>query len=174
MFRWSNSRAKSRPRIQSISPLFVKGYEDLGVASNFHWQPKCQNTRRWVEIHDSVDVASTFGHGAFWLAKASPSIDHTAQNCWRKSAIPATLRYTWASPKTRRARRFVEHKAFRALGLIPDRRSNARAPNSFRAPIPGYNSFAFYNIPRLNPQVSLFSITFQPRSQVFRSGPLFS
>lgn len=59
MFRWSNSRAKSRLRFCRISPLFIKGYGDLCGASRFHGQPKCQNTRRWVEIHDSVHLALT-------------------------------------------------------------------------------------------------------------------
>jgi hypothetical protein len=51
MVRRSNSRAKSRLRFFRISPLFVNGYKNFREAFCFRRQPKCQNTRRWVETH---------------------------------------------------------------------------------------------------------------------------
>jgi|SRR5208337_666508 len=63
MIKRSNSRAKNRLRFLPISSLFVKGYRNFRGDFCFHRQPKCQNTRRWVEIHHRYVVGGRWYMG---------------------------------------------------------------------------------------------------------------
>src|SRR5208337_1066118 len=77
MFRRSNSRAKSRLRFCRITPLSVKGYKNFYGALCFHGQPKCQNTRRWVEIHHPYVVCGIWGEGFETCSSPIYDIPHT-------------------------------------------------------------------------------------------------